>query len=375
MSILSFDLPGVVPDAFLDLPHAVYAGDPRWIPEDREAAARALSRDHDWFETGRAVGVYMPGVARLVVFREPSFAVDGRQAAFFGFWEQSGLGDATARLLREAEAWARSAEADVLYGPVDFSTSRRYRLRLDAERDAPTFLGEPYNPPHYAALLEAAGYDVARRYLSQIGTRQPIRVEHKERASAAVVAAGYDIEPLDGATWRENLSELKQLADAIFADNFAFSPESFDTFARGYGDAVARRLCPRTSLLARGPDGDIVGFVLIYPQYGRLAEQGAGASRLATTDLAFTDHWPVLERLGERTAVVRTIGVHPSHRARGVMDALMAEAVARGVQHYDRWIGALIDESNWSRRFGASQTDHERSYALFAKPLGMRADG
>ena len=375
MSLHSFVLPGAVPDAFLDLPYAVYADDPQWIPEDRAAVARTLSRDHDWFETGRAVGFCIPGQARLVVFREPSFAVDGRQAAFFGLWEQAGSGDATSRLLREAEAWARSAGADVLYGPVDFNTWRRYRLRLDAERDAPTFLGEPYNPPHYPALLEAAGYRVARRYLSQIGTRQPVRVEHKERVSAAVLPAGYDIQPLDGVTWRENLPELKQLADAIFAENFAFSPESFETFARGYGDAVAHRLCPRTSLLAHGPDGDIVGFVLIYPQYGRLAVQGTAAPRLATTDLSFTEHCPVLEQMGERTAVVRTIGVHPAHRARGVMDALMAEAVARGVQHYDRWIGALIDESNWSRRFGASQTDHERSYALFAKPLGARADG
>ncbi|MGH9883984.1 MAG: hypothetical protein ACREBE_00540, partial [bacterium] len=81
-------------------------------------------------------------------------------------------------------------------------------------------------------------------------------------------------------------------------------------------------------------------------------------------------HWPVLEQMGERTGVVRTIGVHPAHRARGVMDSLMAEAVARGVRHYDRWIGALIAESNWSRRFGASQTDFERSYALFGNALG-----
>lgn len=375
MSIPAFELPGAVPDAFLDLLHAVYADDPRWIPEDRDAVALAFSREHDWFEAGSAAGFCIPGRARLAVFRQPAFSVDGREAAFFGFWEQAGHGDATTLLLREAEAWAREAGADMLYGPVDFNTSHRYRLRLDAEVDAPTFLGEPYNPPHYSGLLGAAGYGVARRYLSQIGTRQPVRVKHKERVRAAVVAAGYHIQPLDAATWRENLRELKQIADATFADNFAFSPESFDTFARGYGDVVARRLCPRTSLLVRGPDGGIVGFVLIYPQYARLVAQSAGASRLASADLSFADHWPVLERAGERAAVVRTIGVHPAHRARGVMDALMAEAVARGVRHYDRWIGALIDESSWSRRFGASQTDHERSYALFAKGLGERADG
>src|SRR5262249_22972656 len=149
----------------------------------------------------------------------------------------------------------------------------------------------------------------------------------------------YTVETLDGATWQENLAEFKQLADAIFAGNFAFSPESLATFAAGYGEAVARRLCPRSSLVVRAPGGAIVGFVLIYPHYGPLVVQRAGSSRIAASDLSFDEHWPMLERAGERTAVVRTIGVHPGHRARGVMDALMAEAVARGVRHYDRWIG------------------------------------
>lgn len=370
MRIDAFEIPGAVPDAFLELPHAIYADDPQWIPEDRGATGFAFSRAHDWFDTGQAAGFCIAGTARLAVFRQPSLCIDGRPAAVFGFWEQKGDSDATAALLREAEEWSRAAGAEVLYGPVDFNTSRRYRVRLEAEAGAQTYLGEPYNPSHYPALLGAAGYRVARRYLTQIGTRQPARVGHKERVRDAVMAAGYRIQPLNGATWLENLDEVKRLADAIFAENFAFSPESVDAFARGFGDVVARRLCPRTSLLARDPNGAIVGFVLIYPQYAPLVTQSAGASRIAAADLSFAEHWPVLERAGERTAVVRTIGVHPGHRARGIMDSLMAEAVARGVEHYDRWIGALIDESNWSRRFGASQADRERSYGLFVKELG-----
>jgi ribosomal protein S18 acetylase RimI-like enzyme len=372
MRMLTFDAPGGVPDAFLDLPHAVYAGDPRWIPEARDATIRAFSREHDWFETGQAAGFCIPGHARLAVFRPASLSVNGRQAAVFGYWEQAVTSDATALLLDEAEAWARASGAEVLYGPIDFNTSRRYRLRLEAEPDAATFLGEPYNPAVYPPMLEAAGYRVARWYVSQIGMRQPVRVEHKERVRDAVVASGYSIETLDGGVWRENLADLKHLADAVFADNFAFWPESLATFAAGYGEAVARRLCPRSSLLVRDPAGAIVGFVLIYPNYGRLVAQHAGASRIAASELSFDEHCPMLERAGERTAVVRTVGVHPDYRALGVMDALMAEAVARGVHHYDRWIGALIEASNWSRRFGSSQTDHERTYALFAKDLTAR---
>ncbi|HEY7395813.1 MAG TPA: GNAT family N-acetyltransferase [Gemmatimonadaceae bacterium] len=369
MSICTFDLPGDVPNAFVAVPHAVYADDPHWIPEDPGAVRRAFAVDHDWFENGSAAGFYIPDRARLAVFRRDSFEVDGRPAAFFGYWDQAGAGNETAELLREAEVWAIDAGAEVLYGPVDFNTSRRYRVRVSAESDAATFLGEPYNPHHYPKLLENAGYHVVRRYLSQIGTRRPIRVAPKERVRDGVIAAGYQLETLDSEKWRENILQLKQLADAVFAENFAFAPETLVTFVRGYGEGVAKRLDPRTSLLVRGIEGDIVGFVLIYPQYAPLVAQSAGGARIDAAELSFEEHWPTLERAGELTAIVRTIGVHPAHRARGVMDALMAEAVARGTRYYDRWIGALIDESNWSRRFGASQTDHERAYALYAKEL------
>jgi GNAT superfamily N-acetyltransferase len=366
MSIRAFEIPGDVPGAFLALPHAVYAEDPHWIPEDPGAVRRSFAHDHDWFESGCAAGFYIPDRARVAV---ASFMVDERPAAFFGFWEQADGGNETTELLSEAEAWARDVGADVLYGPVDFNTSRRYRVRLCAEPAAPTFLGEPYNPSYYPALLDGARYQVVRRYISQIGTRRPIRVAPKENVRDGLIASGYQLESLDSETWRANVREFKQLADAIFAENFAFAPETLVTFVRGYAEGVARRLCPRTSLLARGPEGEIVGFVLIYPQYAPLVVQSAGVSRLDPAELSFEEHWPALERAGELTAIVRTIGVHPAHRARGVMDALMAEAVARGTRYYDRWIGALIDESNWSRRFGASQTDHERSYALYAKEL------
>src|SRR5262249_45691316 len=122
MRLLTFDAPGALPDAFLDLPQAAYGRDPWWIPEDRDATIRAVAREHDWFETGTAAGFCIAGHARLAVFRPASLSVNGRQAAIFGYWEHACGSDATALLLDEAEAWARAAGAEVLYGPIDFNT-------------------------------------------------------------------------------------------------------------------------------------------------------------------------------------------------------------------------------------------------------------
>jgi hypothetical protein len=356
-----------VDDAFVELPHAIYAGDPRWIPEDPAGVHAEFSTRNDWFENGEAVTMCVPGQARLAVLRANDCCVDGHPAAFFGYWEQRSAAASDA-LIREARIWALDHGAERLYGPINFTTHGAYRLLIAAEPGARQMLGEPYNPPSYPALLETLGFKVARRYITQLSAGT-LDTSQLEIARVGLLDAGYTLTPLDGDTWRALLPEIKPITDAIFAQNFAFTSISYDNFARGYGESVARRMCPRTSLLARGPYGDIAGFVLVYPDYAPLLVQGAGANRIATDALSFDEHSALLDRPGERTAIVRTIGVAPAHRGRGLSNALGAAAVAKGAAHYDRWIAALIREDNVSRRFGDTQHHTLRHYALYTTAL------
>jgi hypothetical protein len=357
-----------VDDAFVDLPCSIYADDPHWIPEDADAVHAAFSASNDWFENAQAVTMCVPGAARLAVFRANDCCVDGSPAAFFGYWEQTGAIAASEALFREARVWARAHGAERLYGPINFTTHSAYRLLVGAEPGARPFLGEPYNPLSYPARLESLGFGIARQYISQLsaGTLDVGRIE---KARADLLGAGYSLTPLDADTWRALLPELKPLTDAIFAQNLAFTFISYDNFVRGYGETVARRLCPRTSLLARGPHGDIAGFVLVYPDYAPLVAQGAGRQRVPPGAVSFAEHAALLERAGERTGIVRTIGVAPAHRGRGLSNALGAAVVASGAKYYDRWIAALIREDNVSRRFGDSQAHTTRRYALYATSL------
>jgi len=368
MRIVMRDGVSGVDDAFVELPAAVYADDPRWIPEEPPVVRSAFSSANDWFSTGAAITMCVPDAARLAVFRANNCCVDGQPAAFFGYWEHQGDASFSRRLFREARAWAREQGAQHLYGPINFTTHGAYRLLIDAEQDAHPFVGEPYNPAAYPALLESLGFRVARRYITQIsnGVLDTRRIDLARRA---LLAAGYTLTPLDGSLWRAMLPDLKPLADAMFAHNFAFTPITHESFARGYGESVARRMCPRTSLLARGPRGDIAGFVLVYPDYGPLVARSAGASRVAPSALSFAEHAPLVEQRGPRTAIVRTIAVAPDHRGRGLSHALGAAVVASGAAHYDRWIGALIRDDNPSRRFGDTQTHAIRRYALYAADL------
>jgi GNAT superfamily N-acetyltransferase len=368
MRILMRDGVSGVDDAFVGLPSAVYADDPCWIPEEASVVRSAFSSANDWFANGAAVTMCIRNAARLAVFRTRDCCVDGRAAAFFGYWEQRGDGSSSQPLFREAQAWARDQGAERLYGPINFTTHGAYRLLTHAEPGAQPFVGEPYNPLEYPALLESLGFRIARRYITQISDG-PLDTRRIDLARRMLLDAGYTLTPLDGSRWRAMLPDLKPLVDSMFARNFAFTPISYESFACGYGESVARRMCPRTSLVAHGPGGDIAGFVLVYPDYSPLVAQSAGSHRVAPSALSFVEHAPLLERRRPRTAIVRTIGVAPQHRGRGLSRALGAAVVASGVAHYDRWIGALIRDDNPSRRFGDTQAHTLRRYALYVADL------
>ena len=356
-------------DAFVEITRAVYAADPLWIPEEEGPLRRAFTGANPWFTSGSAVTMCIPGRARLAVFHQHGCIVDGRAAAWFGYFESIDDRESAAMLLARAAEWARAQGAEVLYGPIDFNTFGRYRIRVSAEADAMPFPGEPYNPAYYADLLRGAGFTVAREYVTQIGRIRERPLEAKRELANLVADAGYTIEPLDGATWLATLRELHRKADEIFADSFAYTPVSYGQFAAGYGASVARRLCARTSLLARDPTGELAGFLLVYPQYGPLAIQAAAGNRVAASELSYEKHDAALLAAGETMAVAKTVGVCPKHRGRGLMDALGATAIDRGVGRYDRWAGAMIRADNPSRRFGAAHMEVERSYALYQLTL------
>jgi GNAT superfamily N-acetyltransferase len=369
-----------VDDAFVELPHMLHASDRHWIPEDGDSVRRAFSRENPWFTTGRAATFCIPGRARLAAFRSNDCRVQGKSAAFFGYFESEAYGPAAPLLLDRAGAWAREQGAEMLYGPIDFDTYGRYRLRTSSERGGGSpFPGEPYNPSRYPEILTDAGFSVAQEYITQIATGV-VRPDRAQReALHSVTNAGYTFEELDGARWLALLPELHHSADEIFGEGFAYTPVPAARFAMLYGESVARRLCPHTSVLARSPDGEIAGFFLFFPDYGPLLVQGAAGGRVNANEISFAEHTPRLAAAGSCGVVAKTVGVAPAHRRRGVMDALSAVAIDRGGARYDRWISALVRVGNPSGRFAdrlAAERDMAfRTYALYSRPVRSNGTG
>lgn len=360
-----------VHEAFVALPHALYRDDPRWIPEEPAAIERAFSTANRWHERGRARTFVVPERARVAAFFDPAASIDGAPAAFFGYWETDGALDVDRALFARVIEWARRHGATRLYGPIQFNTANGYRVLLDAERDALPFPGEPYNPPWYGPELEALGFALERRYFTQHLDRARARatLERHRPLLTRLERRGYRFAALDELEWLTRLPELHTLADRIFAGNFGYTPTAYPEFAAAFGKSLLRRRWPDLSVVAHAPSGELAGFCLVFPHYGPLVVQAAGTARVAASALDYERDARRLDGRWARAAVLKTIAVSPSHRARGVAEAITAWLLERAEACADELWGALIREDNASRRLATNETPALRRYGLYAQAI------
>ncbi len=360
---------GGVADGFIEVAPLSWGDDPTWVPEVPAEVAGAFSGENPWFRGGSALTVCVPGRARMAGFFGPQ-PVEGAQAAFFGYFEGIGDPDADRAVLTAVETWARAQGATGLYGPIDFATALRYRVLLEAEPGALPFHGEPWTRAGTPARLEALGFTVVRRYMSghADAAAREHTMEHERPGHDAALAAGYRIETLTPALWLAEADRLFPLVDQIFAGNFAYTPISRPAFDALCGADFAARFDPDASTICWAPDGSIAGVFIVYPHYGPVMVQGAGAARVAASKLSFAEHFPLLAARGPVLQILKTLGVGRQHRSRGIGNALAYGTFARGLPRYAGTIGALMREDNHSVKMGWAH-QMTRRYGLYHKPL------
>lgn len=358
-----------LPDAFLQLPQQLFANDLRWIPESPAAVRAAFSQGNRWFDSNHAWLGVIPGVARLAGFCYPDMRIDGKPAAFFGYFDCLPDLQACRSLFVEMEHWARSQGAQVVYGPINFSTFGQYRLRLDNFNRAP-FVGEPYNPEWYPELVQQLGYQLSHQYSSELlgDTRVLLTdVGDKYARQAAALTDDLTLRPLTAEVWNSNLDQLYPLVHSIFADNFAFTPIDEDSFRGGFSRSVTRQLCPKTSVVAFGHNENIAGFFLCYPDYAPLINRASDGLLCADT-VGFDQHADLLP--SPRRLIAKTGGVAPAYRNRKLFSVLSASIALKCPGHYEQVVAATVREDNLSRNFASRHCTSGRThYGLFCREI------
>lgn len=216
--------------AFLDLPFALYAGDPNWVaplyleryehldpkknPYFRHAEVELFVARRD----GRPVGRISAQLCRLRSARY------GDGVGQFGFLEAENDPMVFAALLDEASAWLKQRGATAIQGPFSFSINDETGLLVEGF-DTPPAMMMGHALPYYAGRLEEAGFAKAKDVIAYdfLDPGEPPRAL-KSAYAKALADTDVTLRPLDKKNLMAELETVVAIANDAWSENWGFVP-------------------------------------------------------------------------------------------------------------------------------------------------------
>jgi GNAT superfamily N-acetyltransferase len=255
-------------DRFVRYVYERYRGDPMWVPPlPSDEKARLTPGKNPYFEHAQAA-LYLAIdsgriVGRIAATTDKNHdAVHGERQAAFGFFEAESPA-ATRALLIAAEAWGRAQGAEVMRGPLSFTTNDECGLLIEGFDHRPVLL-MPYNAREYSGWIDAAGYRKAKDLYSFRGPVAPRSPEKFERIASMVkrrervVMRGLVMRRFD-----DELQRVKLVYNAAWERNWGFVPMTdaeIDHMAKQLKPAIVPELVRFAEV-----DGHPVGFGMVLP--------------------------------------------------------------------------------------------------------------
>ncbi len=285
-----------------------------------------------------------PAGARCSVWWRDTPTLEGTAVGVIGHYAATNE-NAGKNVLGEACARIREHGLNVVIGPMDGTTWRRYRFMTEPGTEPPFFL-EPTNHPMWPGHWAQAGFTPLASYVSTLAPRPMAPDPRTAEAAARATSSGITIRTLRTDDFDRELTAVHRLSLRSFAGNFLYTPIAPQEFSRQY-EAVRPYLDTRLVLMAE-QTGELVGFSFALPD---LLEHKRGQP-LAT-------------------AILKTLAVDPALGGQGLGALLTARTLeACWNSGYRRVIGALMHVDNRSRRISEHYAHVMRRYELFSRDLG-----
>lgn len=309
---------------FLRLPFDLYRETPQWVPPlAADARAPFNLRRFPFYEHSEAAFFLASEggspVGRIVALNNRRYNEHNhKRAAHFYWFECREDPEAAAGLFDAAMNWARKQGLDQMSGPKGFTPLDGGGILVEGFAHRPAF-GMPYNPPYYAALIEAAGFEPAGETVSgylSAGMQFPARIhelsERVQRRRGLTVARYRRRRDL-----RALIPQLQRLYNASLGGTEENSPLT-DAEARSLANQLLWFADPRlVKVVMKG--NQPVGFLLAYPD--------VSAALRKTQGRLFPFGWWVLWRELQRTDWVNIngAGLTEEYRGSGGMAILFSE--------------------------------------------------
>jgi len=340
---------------FVEVPYRLYRErrDPYWVPPLRpDEYVRLTPGKNPFFEHAEAAyflaveGTRVTGRIAASVDRNYDALHEERQAAF-GFFEAV-TEEAAGQLLEAARAWAREKGAEIMRGPLSFTTNDECGLLIEGFGRRPVLM-MPYNPPEYSGWIEAAGYRKAKDlYSFRCPVPHPPPQAYARIASLTRRKADVRTRPIDMRHFREELERVKELYNAAWEKNWGFVPMT-DHEIEHMASQLKPAIVPDLVRFAE-VDGVPVAFGLLIPDLN-IAIQKAGGNLFPFGLLRML--W-TMRRIREFR--VMALGIRAEWRRTGIAPLLVDELVrvvwAKGYRMSD--IGWTLEDNDAVNRMAVA---------------------
>lgn len=258
---------------FVELPYAVYADDPAWVPpllaeQRHNFSPRSAFFQHAQvqmfvaYRDGRPVGRIAAQIDALRVARYDD------ATGHFGALEAIDDPAVFTALLAAAEEWLRAQGMKRVLGPFNLSINGDIGLLIEGFEHPPVFL-TGHGRPYYDARVQALGYhkakDVVAYSLDTTTTPPRTMVEAARRAREA---ARVTIRPIDKSRLAAETAVISEVFCDAWENNWSFVPFTQAEFAELA--SALKYLVPRDFVQFAEVDGETAAMLVIVPNLNEL---------------------------------------------------------------------------------------------------------
>jgi GNAT superfamily N-acetyltransferase len=217
---------------FQRLPWTVYAGDQNWVPPILSQERLLLGwGNHPFFANAEIVTLLAEQrgkvAGRVAVFinnvHDQKYY---EKRGFFGFFECVNDVAVARALFESGRAWLLQRGVTAWRGPMNPSLNYTCGLLVDGFDSPPAFL-MTYNPPYYAALIEASGFAKAQdlyAYEMDVALLAKLVDRYKPAVLSALDGTGLSVRRFDPSRFEEEIRTYLDLYNRSLDGNWGFTP-------------------------------------------------------------------------------------------------------------------------------------------------------
>jgi hypothetical protein len=254
---------------FLQLPFAIYEGDPHWVPPVLSHQRAFLDpKTGPFFEVGEAQYFLARDGDKTIgrLSAHLNFAYEkyhDTNTGFFGFFECFDNQEAAHALFQAAAEWVKARGKTKLHGPLSFGIYDEVGLLVEGYHQRPVMF-HTYNHPYYENLVTSWGFKKAFDWYGYIMDTLPAPVEELiKRRDEILTAAGLTITVGKTGKLLSRGPEVLELFNTLWDKNWGHVPLT----ERQFNDSIQQlRPILRPELVNFiEEDGKILAFSVVAP--------------------------------------------------------------------------------------------------------------